>query len=602
MYIFKVDSKRRGRTQRWPAYQAIASWLQGQGQFDKAKPSLEALGITTYADNFKKRDARIAQLKSFYKPKTKSRLVKTEQFCVLHQQYTSNVLAYGKYLRVNNVEYMYEWFAKALFNRWYAGNFAWGQDRPIMIFSKKAGPIYWSLGDDLTTKEAQRFLGRGFENPACFSPPVNNPASKTKGIFDAPQAAPVMHIALADDGKKVVRLNFTANRAQSIKEFKALVGEGKKYKSGLLMRNRMQNTGNVGVRVYVPARASSTEFEDHGMDVHETVARYLQNLGLYKKVNKDGKGGLETIAERDARWKIEGDRLRKLTSAIPTGQLFRTYNFDAVFYRPSTGAIWRRRYNTNQMQNLVNTFQAWANQQMKVDVPYTMVGVGMQAGCLLTTDKAGYTSYNTQRAIGYAIRVRLLHYAVFDVKDKILLDVNTPDHQARFFAIVKDTKTDEIKRYNLTMRDQGKAQRQFNELTKDKTKIGAFGYDGLNPRWVGYASRVSRYEDVDAMLGQFAQRRLNRCKKNEPETLVFKKDRDEAIAKTTKAFRQKAEQNKKFVADLRAHMAKHPALRNRFPRAVYFSVYSFRAGHRFRGTTPFWRVSYTAYSYAAILR
>jgi len=131
--------------------------------------------------------------------------------------------------------------------------------------------------------------------------------------------------------------------------------------------------------------------------------------------------------------------------------------------------------------------------------------------------------------------------------------------------------------------------------------IGAFGYDGFKPRWVRVVSRTNRNADVDLMLGQFAQRRFGRCKKSEPETYITKAQRDEAISQKVKAFRQKHEQNKKFVADLRAHRAKYPSLRNRFPRPVHFSVYSFRPGSKFRGTTAFWRVNYAAWSYAEML-
>lgn len=171
-----------------------------------------------------------------------------------------------------------------------------------MITSQYGGPIYSSFGDDLTGKEAQRYLGRAFEHPRCFSPPVNNPALKTEGILDAVHAAPAMLIALVDDGKKIVRLNFTNNVATARREFNSLVGENKKYKAGLLMRNHWRNTGAPTTRMQVFARASSYEYADHGMDIHEAVARYLQQLGLYKKVAHSEKdAGLLTIKERESK-------------------------------------------------------------------------------------------------------------------------------------------------------------------------------------------------------------------------------------------------------------------------------------------------------------
>lgn len=254
------------------------------------------------------------------------------------------------------------------------------------------------------------------------------------------------------------------------------------------------------------------------------------------------------------------------------------------------------------MNIIRNTYVARYKHVMKQQRSFTMVAIARQGGCLFTTSKEGYKGRDTQRAIGYAIRNRLIQFASFEYKNKIIIDVNTPNQEARFIAIVKDTKTDEIKRYNLTMRDQGKAQRQFNELTKDKSKIGAFGFDGAKARWVGFASRVAKYEDVDVMLGQFAQKRLNRCNKNEYESLISADERKAAIIKTKKAFRQKSELNTKFLAELKSHRRKHPALFNRFSRVVYFSIYSFRPGTSFNGKTNFLSVNQAAWSYAQILQ
>jgi hypothetical protein len=59
------------------------------------------------------------------------------------------------------------------------------------------------------------------------------------------------------------------------------------------------------------------------------------------------------------------------------------------------------------------------------------------------------------------------------------------------------------------MRDQGKATRQFDKLTKEDTKIGALGYSHRSSaRWVKYKSSAKAYSDVEVALAQFAQRRL----------------------------------------------------------------------------------------------
>lgn len=110
-----------------------------------------------------------------------------------------------------------------------------------------------------------------------------------------------MYMALVDDGKKVIRVNFNANKAESIKEFKQLVGEGKKYKAGLLLDNRWRDPYRLGPnhRLQVYARGSSGEFEDLGMDIHELVGRYLQDLGnpKHKKAHHNQKDlNLLTVA------------------------------------------------------------------------------------------------------------------------------------------------------------------------------------------------------------------------------------------------------------------------------------------------------------------
>lgn len=256
--------------------------------------------MRTWAQNLKEKAALVKKIKDHYKGDN-SALVKHSMFCMFTKDLHSSSIKYYTSINNRNLKTVYNWWSNVAAANIYNPAYQWGQDRPILITSQYGGPIYSSFGDDLTGKEAQRYLGRAFEHPRCFSPPVNNPAVKTKGILDAKHTAPAMFMALVDDGKKIVRLNFTNNAAAAVKEFKSQVGENKKYKAGLLIRNHWRNYGAPTNRLPVYARASSYEYADHGLDIHELVARYLQQLGLYKKVAHSEKdAGLLTIKERES--------------------------------------------------------------------------------------------------------------------------------------------------------------------------------------------------------------------------------------------------------------------------------------------------------------
>lgn len=73
-------------------------------------------------------------------------------------------------------------------------------------------------------------------------------------------------------------------------------------------------------------------------------------------------------------------------------------------------------------------------------------------------------------------------------------------------------KTEEVKKYNLTLRDQAKAVAQFEKLTQSDDKIGALGFNGMpgNPRWIKFVKHDGSMADIDVALAQFAQQRLDR--------------------------------------------------------------------------------------------
>ena len=108
-----------------------------------------------------------------------------------------------------------------------------------------------------------------------------------------------IYIALVrDKNDKVVRLNFTDNQANSKTQFKNMVGEGKAYKSGMLILNT-----NDYKTVY--AQESALNYAEENFDGYEIFAQYLQeHCGLYKagKTNEE-ELGMHTVRTRDIKRK-----------------------------------------------------------------------------------------------------------------------------------------------------------------------------------------------------------------------------------------------------------------------------------------------------------
>jgi hypothetical protein len=114
--------------------------------------------------------------------------------------------------------------------------------------------------------------------------------------------------------------------------------------------------------------------------------------------------------------------------------------------------------------------------------------------------------------IGEALRTYNLGRSSIEPAKAVYMSYNTPEQESRFFSIIKDLKTEEVKKYNLTLRDQAKAVAQFDKLTEDKDKIGALGFNGMpgNPRWIKFQNHNGSSADIDVALAQFAQQRLDR--------------------------------------------------------------------------------------------
>jgi hypothetical protein len=197
---------------------------------------------------------------------------------------------------------------------------------------------------------------------------------------------------------------------------------------------------------------------------------------------------------------------------IQSQPLFQNYEFWLSVVQKDDGKLAKHLIGrSDDVQQAVERYEKFlkANYIHK-DIPIEALYYVKEAGTIGCT--SGVETRVCQRMIGEALRSYNLGRSSIEPAQPVYMSYNTPEQESRYFAVVKDLKTDEVKKYNLTLRDQGKAVTQFDKLTADKEKIGALGFNGMpgNPRWIKFEKHQGTSADIDVALAQFAQQRLGR--------------------------------------------------------------------------------------------
>jgi len=187
-----------------------------------------------------------------------------------------------------------------------------------------------------------------------------------------------------------------------------------------------------------------------------------------------------------------------------------------------------------------------------------------------------------RRLLGYAMRTSTFKYRPLQGTTPVFFNRNVPEHEQRFFAIVKDLKSGEVKKYQLTMNNQGKAQKQFRDLTAGSDKIGSLGKAERNsPRWIQHKTKDG-YKDVELALGEFAQKKLNMFKNNdvtiENAELMSRDFMNKAKAEYLKGYTEHTKRSQKQANDLLKESRADKKLANRYVKPVYFTLFSIRDG------------------------
>lgn len=317
-------------------------------------------------------------------------------------------------------------------------------------------------------------------------------------------------------------------------------------------------------------------------------AKYLQDQGLYKKASSnENDNALETHKLRNARFKEEEEKklgavlkARKGPNAIlQSNYLFRVYYFD----------LNNGRINYNNVRNTNNWHQALDaiknsvyNGKIKRDKRVEFLLATQQGGAFYCS--AGFDTDIGRRLLGYAMRTNTFKYRPIQGTAPVFFSRNVPEHEQRFFAIVKDLKSGEVKKYQLTMNNQGKAQKQFRDLTAGGDKIGSLGKaERANPRWIQHKTKDG-YKDVELALGEFAQKKLGLFKSNdvtvENAELTTRDQLNKAKAEYLKGYSEHVKKSQKAARDLGQEARADKKLANRYVKPIKYTIFTIRDGAR----------------------
>lgn len=285
-----------GRQAYMDTYEAIAEFIQEKHSlFTAGKTSVKDQKLRTAKEVAAHKAKLFKDVNDSYKG-SGSNLVKASHFIIITYDKRSAVFRPIYHRHYGNLKSGVHQAARDI-SAWLPiqrhTDFEW------LVVSRFGGPHYCSKGEDMTDKDCARMLGYAIHRADSYnSPPKTNKALDKKGLLDTAGQAPAGYLALVRDGDKVKRIDYrhvsgidANNRAVALREFKAICGEGKKYKVGAVTRN----LGSVSVI----ATASAEEFEHFGHDVYQLWADYIQQQGHYKKVTHDeAEAGMLTVAER----------------------------------------------------------------------------------------------------------------------------------------------------------------------------------------------------------------------------------------------------------------------------------------------------------------
>jgi hypothetical protein len=223
------------------------------------------------------------------------------------------------------------------------------------------------------------------------------------------------------------------------------------------------------------------------------------------------------------------------------------------------------------------------------DIPIEALFYVREAGAIGCTEDM--KSRSCQRMVGEALRSYNLGRSSIEPASPVYMSYNTPEQESRYFALVKDLATSEVKKYNLTLRDQPKALAQFEKLTEEQGKVGALGFNGAetgNPRWIKFQAHNGTSADIDVALAEFAQQKLDRFLDTNVTVhsigLLTQAARKAEVAEYKKQYTQSQDRMISLAQNVKALATKNKELARKYLKPLVVSVFSYQDGARWEAT------------------
>ena len=370
---------------------------------------------------------------------------------------------------------------------------------------------------------------------------------------------------------------------------------------------------NLPPRKQVYAKVSANTFEETDFDTYEMWAQYLQEVcDIYARpITNEKMSSLVTVKSRETQRQANLERIMKPLKEIQSQKLFQNYDFWVSVVETGSGKL--VKHNAGHNDDLTAAIQKYEKflkaNYINKDLPIEALFYVKEAGAISCS--ADMHSRVCQRMVGEALRSYNLGRSSINPAKPVYMSFNTPEHESRYFAVIKDLSTEEVKKYNLTLRDQAKAVSQFEKLTAEPNKIGALGFNGMpgNPRWVKFEKHNGTSADIDVALAQFAQQKLARFTGETPTIesigLLTKVARDAEVASVKQKYAQNQDRMISLAQNVNMLATKNKGLAQKYLKPLVVSVFSYQGGAKWEAQPstayPFKHQHIGVWSYSQLL-
>lgn len=162
---------------------------------------------------------------------------------------------------------------------------------------------------------------------------------------------------------------------------------------------------------------------------------------------------LATIKSRETTRHAEITRIMGPLKDIKSEKLFQNYQFWLSVVHKEDGKLEKHLIgHSDDLSKATERYERYLKANyINKDIPIEALFYVKEAGAISCS--ASMKSRICQRMVGEALRSYNLGRSSIEPAKPVYMSYNTPEQESRFFALIKDLKTEEVKKYNLTLRD-----------------------------------------------------------------------------------------------------------------------------------------------------